>query len=82
MLPTANFAVNTQAAKPMSDCMKDLEHLFVELERQGWRVRRGKHYFVYPPDKTLSPVSIPITTSRYRSFQNTLARLRARGAKV
>lgn len=49
--------------------------------KQGWRMRRrGAHLKLYSPDgKTI--VSVPVTASDHRSYQNTLAHLRRGGLR-
>lgn len=63
--------------------MKEVQEIIRELERQGWRVERGKgHYKAFPPDKKKSMVTIPTTPSGGRWRQNLISQLRASGADV
>lgn len=61
---------------------KDVRKLVKELERQGFRTRYGGggHVFVYAPDG-VGMASIA-TTGKATSRRNSLAQLRALGAKV
>ena len=49
--------------------------------RAGWRVRRGKHWIVYPPDGG-TPVVFPATPSDRRGVRNLRAALRRAGLRV
>jgi hypothetical protein len=59
---------------------KDTKRVVKEALRQGWRVEeRSKHIMLWPPDKTLSPVTIASTPSDKRALNNDIARMRQRG---
>ncbi len=63
---------------------KDIRKLIEAAQSwAGWRVeQRSKGWFLYPPDKALSPICIHNTPSDHRAWQNTLSRLRRAGAPV
>ena len=56
--------------------------LIAAARRQGWRIRRGRHWRLFPPDRSLPAVTVSSTPSEWRSLANTLADLRRSGLKL
>ena len=72
---------DTEGGTVATSQRKEVERIIEALERQGWKVRAGgKHWMVYPADKSQSPVAFPRTPSDYRSVKNMIAELRRKGA--
>lgn len=62
---------------------KEVKRLVAEAPSWGWRVQETKKgWMLFPPDKSLSGVTVHKTPSDGRSWKNTLADLRKRGAPV
>lgn len=62
---------------------KRTKNLLKALDAQGWRVKRTKNgYMAYPPDKSQDPVSIHLTYSDRRAWNNQTAELRRNGFNV
>lgn len=63
---------------------KDVRKLIRQAQTwQGWRVVETKAgWMLYPPDKTLDPITVHGTPSDRRAWQNTLSRLRRAGAPI
>lgn len=66
----------------MAESRKIIEHVVLELQKQGWRTRLGKHIVLYPPDKTKKPVSISYTPGDNRWQETMFAKLRRAGAHI
>jgi len=59
---------------------KQLNKLFKELERQGFRIEtKKKGYMIYPADKSLGQVTVHKTPSDNRAWNNMLSELRRCG---
>jgi hypothetical protein len=57
---------------------KEIKELLAEAERQGWRVKEGKHYQLLSPDGK-GIVTCPKTPSSSRTIPNVVARMRRYG---
>lgn len=61
-----------------------LKQLLAALEGQGWRIEQAGsgHVKAWPANRMYGMVTIGSTDSDHRGMKNTVARLRARGAKL
>jgi len=66
----------------MADSRKEIKKIVSELQRQGWRTRLGKHIVLYPPDKTIAPVTIAYTPTDGRWYLTMVTKLRRAGANI
>lgn len=58
---------------------RDTEKLIEKLIRQGFRIRNGTHYVIYPPDPTKRCFTIAKSTDEHRAYKNVLAECRRAG---
>jgi hypothetical protein len=57
--------------------------LMTTVRDSGWATRKCRHgVFVYPPSRSVRPITIPGTPGEYRSFRNCRAELRRAGLNV
>lgn len=63
---------------------KEVKRLIAEARTwSGWRVEEiSKGWMIFPPDKSLSGVTVHKTPSDWRAWKNILSELRRRGAPV
>lgn len=57
----------------------DIKKILKEAQHQGFRIERGKHWKLYPPDRTKGVVFISQSPSCHRAIENILADLRVAG---
>lgn len=63
----------------MADYKNDVKRILKELERQGFRIRDGKHWVIYPPDRTKRVMAFPKSPSDWRGMKNLLRDLKSVG---
>lgn len=63
----------------MADYRKDVKIILKELERQGFRIREGRHYVIYPPDRTKHCFAVPRSPSDWRGMKNLIRDLKSLG---
>lgn len=63
----------------MADYKREIKQLRQDLERQGFRIREGKHYVIYPPDPTKRVAAMPRSPSDWRGMKNLIRDLKALG---
>lgn len=63
---------------------RDMSGLVRDAQKwPGWRVEvTKKGWMIYPPDRTLSGVSIHKTQSDHRAYRNAVHLLKQRGAPI
>jgi hypothetical protein len=60
-----------------------IQELVEQVLAQGWTIRDGgKHWVLYPADRSHRPIPVPGTPSEYRSYNNFRAQLRRAGGIV
>ncbi len=69
----------------MADYKRDVSEIIRELMRQGWRIRKNKHWVVYPPlhlNSNRRCVVLASSPSDRRAMLNVRSELRKAGAKL
>jgi hypothetical protein len=66
----------------MADYKKDIGLIVDELLKQGWRVRKGKHWVLYPADPSKPVCFMAQTPSSRRSLDTIRTKLRRAGARL
>lgn len=62
---------------------KEWKELLRTLQDQGWKMKPTKNGFMlYPPDKTKEIVTVHKTPSDWRSWENTISKLRKSGYRA
>ena len=60
-----------------------IQELTEQVLAQGWTIRSGgKHWILYPADRTQRPITVPGTPGDFRSVKNFRSQLRRAGGIV
>ena len=61
----------------------EVQKLTEQVLAQGWTIRQGgKHWVLYPADRTQRPITVPGTPGDHRSAKNFRSMLRRAGGIV